>query len=532
VSAVVGLGLAVAVAAGAVAVRVAGWHPLVRPAGLLVAGASGLVAVLVAWGVRELSVPATVVGVVGLLVARRVVPVSTRPLLLAAGVVSVAIAGGAVAGLVAGAPLPDRFTVAGVLATILAGLFVAVPVRRLDAAPGARAERLTGAFAAFGVALVGVLVAAGLAGGTGTGRTNGVTDGIGGTESWQPGRFAPSSLALLLTVLLVAALAGAAWPPRETSPAGPVTPILLAVVTAPLAVGAAASAVTALVRAIGTPSPDHARYATLAAAIVLVLAGAGLGTAGVLVPRDGRRLPAEGGAAFAAVVTLLVGTAVAWGTPWLWLVWLALGVAVTLASVPADRRRGGWVGWALLTASSWARLRDADVGLLEAYTVPPAVVLLAVAGVSRWLLHHDGPASLRRTVVVEALAGIAVVGLAAGMVALPPRAAEATQPFAEQLAARGVIAVVSLGPGRVGANEIHVFITPPGGSISPVGSLTTRVSLPAKGIPFAPVTLVQEGPNHYSGNVTFPTSGDWTLELVVQVSASDTVLLSTTVPIP
>ena len=53
--------------------------------------------------------------------------------------------------------------------------------------------------------------------------------------------------------------------------------------------------------------------------------------------------------------------------------------------------------------------------------VAVATVLVAIGGVSQWLLRNDGPASLKRNVLVEAVIGIAVVGLAAALVALPPR---------------------------------------------------------------------------------------------------------------
>ena len=128
--------------------------------------------------------------------------------------------------------------------------------------------------------------------------------------------------------------------------------------------------------------------------------------------------------------------------------------------------------------------------------------------------------------------GVVVVGIAAGMVALPPEPPVAARPFAEQLAANGLIAIVSLSPGVVGGNEVHITVTPPGGSITPIASVAARVSLPSAAVPNAPVTLVKEGVNHYSGSVTFPRSGDWTLEVVIQVSATEAALLSTTVPIP
>ncbi|MCY7298264.1 MAG: CopD family protein, partial [Ilumatobacteraceae bacterium] len=177
-----------------------------------------------------------------------------------------------------------------------------------------------------------------------------------------------------------------------------------------------------------------------------------------------------------------------------------------------------------VTVTDWGRL------LLVKVTV--VVGLLAIASVSRWLLHHDGVASIRRTVTIEFVVGVLVIGIAAGMVALPPVPPVVSKPFETQLTSAGLIAVVSLSPGSVGGNEVHITITPPGGSISPVVGVTARVSLPAEAIPVAPVTLVREGPNHYSGSVTLPRSGEWTFEVVVQITTADSVLLKTTVPIP
>ena len=173
-----------------------------------------------------------------------------------------------------------------------------------------------------------------------------------------------------------------------------------------------------------------------------------------------------------------------------------------------------------------------DWGRLLLVKVTIVVGLLSVAGVSRWLLHHHGTASIHRTVITEFIIGVVVVGIAAGMVALPPVPPVVSKPFETQLTSAGLIAVVSLSPGSAGGNEVHITITPPGGSITPVVAVTARASLPVQEIPFSPVTLVAEGPNHYSGSVTLPRAGDWTFEIVVQISAADSVLLTTTVPIP
>lgn len=176
-----------------------------------------------------------------------------------------------------------------------------------------------------------------------------------------------------------------------------------------------------------------------------------------------------------------------------------------------------------VTATDWGRLLAVKVTIV--------VAVVAIAGVSRWLLQHEGPGALRRTVVVEAVAIAVVLALAAGMVGLAPRAGVASRPFDEQLVSGGLIASVSISPGRVGANEVHILVTPPGGSLSAVDAATARVSLPAASIPASPVTLVGEGPNHFSGTITFPRSGDWTFDLVLTTGTADT-LVTATVSVP
>jgi copper transport protein len=177
-----------------------------------------------------------------------------------------------------------------------------------------------------------------------------------------------------------------------------------------------------------------------------------------------------------------------------------------------------------VTATTWGRLLLSKVMLV--------VVMVAIGGVSRWVLLHEGAGHLRRTVAAEAIIGIVVVGLAAAMVAQPPRPSIPSRPYSQQLTSNSVIASVTISPGSVGRNEIHIIITPPGGSITPVADVTARVLLPSASIPESPVTLKKEAANHYSGSVTFPRSGDWTLQIIVNVNGADSVLIKGTVPIP
>ncbi|MEI8238514.1 MAG: copper resistance protein CopC [Actinomycetota bacterium] len=177
-----------------------------------------------------------------------------------------------------------------------------------------------------------------------------------------------------------------------------------------------------------------------------------------------------------------------------------------------------------VTATTWGRLLLSKVVLV--------VAMVAIGGVSRWLLLNAGTVGIRRTVVAEAIIGVVVIGLAAAMVAQAPRVAIPSRPYSKQLTSNGVIASVTISPGSVGHNEVHIFITPPGGSLRPVTDVKARVLLASASIPESPVTLKQEGPNHYSGSVTFPRAGQWTLQIIVNVNGADSVLLNGTVPIP
>ena len=118
-----------------------------------------------------------------------------------------------------------------------------------------------------------------------------------------------------------------------------------------------------------------------------------------------------------------------------------------------------------VTSTSWGRTLLVKVAVVT--------VLVAIGGVSQWVLRNDGPPALKRNVLVEALIGIGVVGLAAALVALPPQSVGGIEGLHHDAdRTQGVIADVTVTPGRVGQNEVHLVITPPGGGIDPVVSTT------------------------------------------------------------
>jgi len=204
-------------------------------------------------------------------------------------------------------------------------------------------------------------------------------------------------------------------------------------------------------------------------------------------------------------------------------VWLVPVIVVT-GSLQTIELAGGIDGVRALTDTSWGRTLLVKLSIVS--------VLVALGAVSRWLLQTSGVASLRRTVAAEALIGVVVLGLTASLVSLSPEPVVASKVFNATITEAGILADITVTPGRVGANEVHIVVTPAGNSLTPVVGATARMTLPSRDIPDTPVTLVADGPNHFTGNVTLAFAGDWIFELVLETTPGATVLLSTTVPIP
>jgi copper transport protein len=202
--------------------------------------------------------------------------------------------------------------------------------------------------------------------------------------------------------------------------------------------------------------------------------------------------------------------------------WAAVALAVVVLTGAAQTLRlAGPLGE--LTDTTWGRLLLVKLAVV--------VVLVALGAVTRWLLTADGPGSLRRTVVAEALIGVVVLALTAGLVATPPESATEARPFTATVVQAGVLADITVYPAAVGANEVHLVFSPPGGTLAPVLSAEARMLLRGSDLPAVPVDLAVVGPNHWTGVVQLPYAGDWTLEIVAEPDEDVQVLLSTPVPV-
>jgi copper transport protein len=176
-----------------------------------------------------------------------------------------------------------------------------------------------------------------------------------------------------------------------------------------------------------------------------------------------------------------------------------------------------------------ADVADTQFGRTLIVKTSLVAVVVALGGVARKALRNAGPRSIRQTISIEAILMAAVVAITASLVALPPRLSSSLEPFSATLVRQDVLVNITVTPTRVGDSEIHIIITPPGGSLQQMDSVTARVALPEGNIPPGPLALNEVGPNHYVANYRFAFEGTWKLEVLVVPQANTTLLYATEV---
>jgi hypothetical protein len=327
------------------------------------------VAVVLSWVSPDLSAAATGAGAAALLLARRRVVRGTEPAPAALA------AAGTAAGLIAGHSALLQVGMAGrdallVLALAAAGVLAALissPRGLLPAGGGRAAWRADDRLAAAAPAALAVLAGP---------WVRGLPEG-----GWR---------APLLTLAVLGVLAAAAVAPvRPVARRAPVLPRFGAAAFVPVAGLFAVQGVDLLGAALPTCLVLAGTVAAGGAALTLLV------LLRPVLPR-GRRLAAELGLLGTGLVSLgLVGQPaepIGSDDPSgrLWLVLLLVGAAAAMIATAPDRARVRWLAGLLLTGSSWARLAASGVSVVEAYTLPPAAVLL---GLSLWHLRRAAPAA-------------------------------------------------------------------------------------------------------------------------------------------
>ena len=151
---------------------------------------------------------------------------------------------------------------------------------------------------------------------------------------------------------------------------------------------------------------------------------------------------------------------------------------------------------------------------------------------ARTKLQSDGFSSVAKIIRWESTLVVLVLAVTSLMVAQSPNATSSTPiSYSATKVQNGIVAELSVVPAVVGTAEVHVILTPPGGSLTPAKSVTVQFDLPSRGIPAIPVSMTEIGPNHWIGIVQFPFSGEWNMKTRVSPAENQTLLFATVVTV-
>ncbi len=227
--------------------------------------------------------------------------------------------------------------------------------------------------------------------------------------------------------------------------------------------------------------------------------------------------------------------------------WIGGIAALALGATAWNTDQGGVLVRRFSSIAPWAVLVIVATGVTQAWVMmdgfgtvlstnygrtvivktTAVAVLVSLGALSRLTLKRNGPASVKRVVGIELVIGMAIIAISALLVGVPPRPAPSTEPFTATLVRSSVITEVTITPARVGQAEFHIIVTPPGGALGQVISVSARMSLPERDIPNIPIELTKIGPNHFTGVVNIAYAGTWELEILVVPTLNSTLLFQT-----
>ena len=182
---------------------------------------------------------------------------------------------------------------------------------------------------------------------------------------------------------------------------------------------------------------------------------------------------------------------------------------------------------ALLIVDDIDGVLDIAYGKMLATKVVIVGAMLLSAAVVRRRYLDSGVERLRSALVVEAVVGLLVLGVTAGLVAETPRATTSGAPFATTLVQGDTLVNVTVSPARVGPVEMHIIVTSPGGSLDPVRSARVRLSSAQQNVPPIAIEPAQVGPNHFVATAQIPYAGDWDLDVILVESDGRESLFTT-----
>lgn len=151
--------------------------------------------------------------------------------------------------------------------------------------------------------------------------------------------------------------------------------------------------------------------------------------------------------------------------------------------------------------------RASTHGRLTLKPVPaavPASVGAAAAG-------FDRP-RLRRAVTLEAILAVVVIVITSLLMASNPSQASATAPFSSTITSGGYLATITVSPGRVGANELHIYLSSPNSSLVQPDAVDVTIQDPSRDVDPIKIEVSKAGAGHVIDNsASFPYATTWRL---------------------
>ena len=122
--------------------------------------------------------------------------------------------------------------------------------------------------------------------------------------------------------------------------------------------------------------------------------------------------------------------------------------------------------------------------------------------------HYDR-ARLRRAVTIESVLAIVVIVLTSLLMAANPSEATASAPFSSTLTSGGYLATITVAPGRVGSNEVHIYLSSPNSSLDQPDNVTVTIQDPSRDVDPISLTVSKAGAGHVISTATFPYAATW-----------------------
>lgn len=185
---------------------------------------------------------------------------------------------------------------------------------------------------------------------------------------------------------------------------------------------------------------------------------------------------------------------------------------------------GAWQTWRI--GGGFGDLPDTSWGRGMIVKIVVVLVLLTLGGVARLAVRRSldaGPSRMRRLIGTEVVVALAVLAASAYVVGESPVVARRPDVHSATLVQGSLIVDLTVTPGLVGNNEIHVVVSPPGGALQLVESLEMRVTPPGDASVPITVAVLDAGPNHFIGRVALTGPGEWKLEILVRPDRSTSV---------